>query len=178
MKTLILMRHAESGWADPGMDDHDRPLNQRGRQDAPVMAHWLEARGLRPDRVLCSPARRTRETVELMRDAAPFLPEPELPAALYHAGPGTLLEHLRRLPGGCGSVLLVAHEPGLGALLRTLGGRTTAPERRSAYSHFPTAAIAVLDADIGEWRNLGADRAELVAFAVPRELMENRPPGA
>ncbi len=178
MKTLILMRHAKSGWADPGMDDHDRSLNKRGRSAAPVMAHWLAARGLRPGRVLCSPSRRTRETAALMRDAAPWLPEPELPAALYHAGPGTLLEHLRRLAKDCDSALVIAHEPGLGALLRMLGGRTAAPECRRAYGHFPTAAMAVLEADIGDWRDLGADRVEFVAFAVPRELMENPVPGA
>ena len=94
MKTLILMRHAKAGSADPGMGDHDRSLNKRGRSAAPVMAHWLAARGLRPGRVLCSPSRRTRETAALMRNALPWLPEPEFPAALYHAGPGTLLEHL------------------------------------------------------------------------------------
>jgi phosphohistidine phosphatase len=178
MKTLILMRHAKSSWADPGMDDHDRPLNKRGRSATPVMAHWLAARGLRPDRVLCSPSRRTCETAALMRDAAPWLPESELPAALYHAGPGTLLEHLRRLPGGCDSALVIGHEPGLGALLRMLGGRAAAPECRRAYTHFPTAAMAVLEADIGDWRDVGADRVEFVAFAVPRELMENPAPGA
>ncbi len=178
MKTLIQMRHAKSGWAEPGMDDHDRALNQRGRSAVPVMAHWLAARGLRPAKVLCSPSRRTRETAALMRDAAPRLPEPDLPAALYHAGPGTLLEHLRRLPKGCYSVLVIGHEPGLSTLLRMLGGRAAAPERRRAHGHFPTAAIAVLEADIGDWRDLGADRVEFVAFAVPRELMENSTPGA
>ncbi len=178
MKTLILMRHAKSGWAEPGMDDHDRPLNKRGRSAAPVMAHWLAARGLRPGKVLCSPSRRTCETAELMRDAVPWLPEPELPAALYHAGPGTLLELLRRLPKGCDSVLVIGHEPGLSALLRMLGGRAATPERRRAYVHFPTAAIAMLEAEIGDWRDLGADRVEFVAFAVPRELMKNPAPGA
>jgi phosphohistidine phosphatase len=173
MKTLILMRHAKAGWAEPGMDDHDRALNQRGRSAVPVMAHWLAARGLRPAKVLCSPSRRTRETAALMRDAVPWLPQPELPAALYHAGPGTLLEHLRRLARGCDSALVIAHEPGLGALLRMFGGRAAAPERRRAYSHFPTAAMAVLEADIGDWRDFGADRVAFVAFAVPRELMEN-----
>ncbi len=172
MKTLILMRHAKAGWAGPGMDDHDRALNKRGRSATPVMARWLEARGLRPGTVLCSPSRRTCETVELMRDAAPGLPEPELPAALYHAGPGSLLEHLRRLPMVCDSVLVIGHEPGLSTLLRMLGGRTAAPECRRAYGNFPTAAIAVLEAGIGDWRDLGADTAEFVAFAVPRELME------
>ena len=178
MKTLILMRHAKSSWADPGIDDRDRPLNKRGRSAAPVMARWLEMRGLRPGRVLCSSSRRTRETAALMRETVPWLPEPEVSGALYHAGPGTLLEHLRRLPGGCDSVLVIGHEPGLGALLRMLGGRTAAPECRRAYGHFPTAAMAVLEADIGDWRDLGADRVEFVAFAVPRELMENSPPGA
>ncbi len=172
MKTLILMRHAKAGWASPGMDDHDRALNKRGRSAATVMARWLEARGLRPGKVLCSPSRRTCETAELMRDAVPWLPEPELPAALYHAGPGTLLEHLRRLPKGGDSVLVIGHEPGLSALLRMLGGRAAAPECRRAYGHFPTAAIAVLEADIGDWRDFGADRVEFTAFAVPRELME------
>ena len=170
MKTLILMRHAKSDWAGPGMDDHDRALNKRGRSAAPVMAHWLAARGLRPGKMLCSPSRRTRETAALMHDAMPWLPEPDLPAALYHAGPGTILEHLRRLANGCDCALVIAHEPGLGALLRMLGGR--------ACNHFPTAAIAVLEADIGDWRDLGADRVAFVAFAVPRELMEHPPPGA
>ncbi len=113
-----------------------------------------------------------------MRDAVPWLPEPELPAALYHAGPGTLLEHLRRLPKGCDSVLVIGHEPGLSALLRMLGSRAAAPECRRAHVHFPTAAIAVLEADIRDWRDLGADRVKFVAFAAPRELMENRAPGA
>ena len=178
MKTLILMRHAKAGWAGPGMADHDRALNRRGRSDAPVMAHWLAARGLRPGTVLCSPSRRSRETAALMRDELPWLPEPDLPEALYHAGPGTLLEHLRGLPGGCDSALVIAHEPGLGALLRMLDGGAAAPGRGNAGGHFPTAAIAVLEAGIGGWRGLGADRAELVAFAAPRELMEKPAPGA
>jgi len=178
MKTLILMRHAKSSWAVPGMDDHDRALNKSGRSAVPVMARWLETRGLRPGTVLCSPSRRTCETTELMRDAVPWLPKPDLPAALYHAGPGTLLEHLRRLAKGCDSALVIGHAPGLGALLRMLGGRTAAPECRRAYGNFPTAAMAVLEADIGDWRDLGSDRVEFVAFAVPRELMENPVPGA
>ncbi len=175
MKTLSLMRHAKAGWAEPEMDDHDRLLNRRGRSAAPVMAQWLAARGLRPGKVLCSPSRRTRETAALMRDALTGLPEPELPAALYHAGPGMLLEHLRRLEKGCDSALLIAHEPGLGALLRMLCAGTAAPEYRRACNHFPTAAIAVLEADIAVWRDLGADRVAFVAFAAPRDLMENPP---
>ena len=75
-------------------------------------------------------------------------------------------------------MLLIAHEPGLGALLRMLGGSATAPVSPHAHGHFPSAAMAVLDADVDDWRNLGADRVKLVAFSTPRELIEKRPPGA
>ena len=177
MKTLILMRHAKAGWAEPATDDHERRLSARGRSAAPVMARWLEAQALRPDRALCSSARRTRETAELMREAVPSLPEPEASEALYHAGPGAIMGHLRRLPEICDCALLIGHEPGLGGLLRMLGGRA-GPEFRRACDHFPTAAMAVLGADIGDWVDIGAERVKFVDFKTPRELMENQPPGA
>ena len=172
MKTLILMRHAKSGWADPRMGDHDRRLNKRGRAAAAVMARWLETRGLRPDRVLCSSARRTCETAALMREAVPSLPEPEAWGALYHATPGALRQHLTRLPEGCGCALIIGHEPGLSSFLQQLGGRRAVPDCERAYSHFPTAAMAVLEADIGEWPEFGTNTAEFVAFDAPRELLE------
>lgn len=172
MKTLILMRHAKSGWAEKGMGDHDRRLDESGRLAAPVMAHWLDRQGYRPDHVLCSSALRTRETVELMREAVPSLPRPEVLETLYHAGPGSLKQHLALLPGTCDCALLVGHEPGLSTFLRTFGGRNTPPECRRAYDHLPPAAMAVLEADIGGWGELGSDRTEFVAFVTPRELME------
>lgn len=177
MKTLILMRHAEAGWAEPEMDDHERSLTERGRSAAPVMARWLEAQALRPDRVLCSSALRTRETAALMGNAVPALPEPEASEALYHAGPGIIMDHLRRLPATCGSALLIGHEPGLGSLLGMLGGHTGNALSR-AYANFPTAAVAVLEADIDDWVGIGAERVRFVAFMTPRELFENQAPGA
>jgi phosphohistidine phosphatase len=170
MKTLILMRHAEADWAEPGMDDHDRMLSARGRSAAPVMAQWLEMQTLRPDRMLCSPARRTVETATLMRDAVPSLPEPGVAEALYHAGPGSIMDHLRRLPGTCDTVLLIGHEPGLGSLLRQLGGRA-GPKPRHTHDHFPPAALAVLEADIEYWVGMGAENARFVAFKTPRKLI-------
>lgn len=172
----MLMRHAESGWAEPVMDDHDRRLSEDGRQDAPVMARWLEAKALRPDRVLCSSALRTRETAALMRKAVPSLPEPDISEALYHAGPGLIMDHVRRLPATCNNVLLIGHEPGLGGLLRILGG-PAGSRLRTADSHFPTAAIAVLQADIDDWAGISAESVRSVAFKTPRELIGNQTPG-
>lgn len=170
MKTLILMRHGKSSWQDRTLDDHDRPLKKRGRTAAPAMARWLEAEGLCPDVVLCSSARRTRETFERMREVSPALPEPELSAALYEAAPAALLERVKALPGTCGVALLIGHQPGLGELLRLLSGRVRRPEDRRAFEKFPTAAAAVLEADVAAWPDLAPGSAELAAFAAPREL--------
>lgn len=168
MKTVILMRHAKSGRKNRDVDDHDRPLKKRGRKAAPVMARWLEAQGPAPGIVLCSSSRRTRETVERMRDATPGLPEPEIRPSLYEAGPAALLDELKSLPDDRDSALLVGHQPGLGELLDLLVREVRDAEDRRAFEKFPTAAIAILRADVASWRELGPDSAELTAFAVPR----------
>lgn len=170
MKTLILMRHGKSSWKSRSHDDHDRPLKKRGRNAAPAMARWLDAQGLRPDTVLCSSARRTRETFECMRQAVPALPEPAISAAIYEAPPAVLLEQVRALPASCGTALLIGHQPGLGDLLRLLTGRVRRPEDRRVFEKFPTAAAAVLEANIDAWSALAPGAAELAAFATPREL--------
>lgn len=172
MKTVILMRHAKSSWSDPGLDDHDRPLNKRGRKSAPVMAKWLKEQGLLPDRILCSSSRRTQETVERMREEVPSLPEAEITEALYHASPDVILEQLQQLPGDCTRALVLGHEPTMSSALLLLDSSATSPGLYRAYEHYPTAAIAVLEADVADWRELKAGRAKFTSFAVPRELMD------
>lgn len=174
MKTLILMRHAKSSWKDRTLDDRDRPLARRGREAAPLMARWLGAQGLLPDTVLCSPSRRTRETLELMRAAVPTIPAPQIRTGLYEAMPAALLGELRRLPKSCARVVVLGHQPGLGELLRLLVHRVRNPQDRRAFEKFPTAAIAVLEAEISRWADLGPAMAELSAFAAPRELKADR----
>jgi len=162
MKTLILMRHAESDMANPGMDDHERRVSQNGWSAAVVMARWLNAQKLIPEKVLCSTSRRTRGTAAIMHEAVPSLPEPDLSRALYQAGTSTLMEHLRDLPNECDSVLVINHEPGLGSLVRILGGKIR--------SFFPTAALAVFDVDIDDWSDLGKETASFVTFVAPSDL--------
>jgi len=165
------MRHAKSSWSEPGRDDHDRPLSKRGRKAAPVMAKWLAKLGALPDRILCSTSRRTRETVARMRKAVPALPEPELNGDLYLAEPETILRQFQELPRDCQCVLVIGHQPEMGQALRLLDPGAGAPELSRAYGHFPTAAVAILEADVAEWRGVGAGSASFIAFAVPRELM-------
>ncbi len=163
MKMLILMRHAKSSWATPGMSDHDRPLNDRGRRAAPVMARWLAGRGLIPEAILCSSAKRTRQTVRRMRKAVPELPEPVIEPRLYDSGPDVMRACLALLPSSCVSAMIVAHEPGISEMLARLTGCEHGP--------FPTAAIAVLDLDIGAWGEAPWLRARLREMMRPRDLM-------
>ena len=172
MKTVILMRHGKSSWNDKSLDDHDRPLKKRGREAAPLMARWLAERGLQPEVVLCSSSQRTRETLDGMRATTPALPAPHISGRLYEAGPAALLEELKALPGSCDAVLVIAHQPGLGELLRLLAVPVRTPELNRAFEKFPTAAVAVLEADLGGWAELGPEKAELISFATPRELAE------
>lgn len=162
MPRLIVMRHAKSSWDDAGLDDHARPLNGRGRAAAPVMAAWLAARGVRPDRVLCSTAARTRETVALM----PGLPEPVLCPALYHAAPETILALLAAERAQ--TVLVVGHEPGLSALAEVIARPPVIAALAAAFLHFPTAALALFD--VADWSGLGAGRAVFTDFVTPRAL--------
>jgi phosphohistidine phosphatase len=160
MKWLILMRHAHAGWAPDGGGDADRALNREGREAAPAMARWLGARGLRPDAVLCSPALRTRQTVALMRDALPGLPDPMILPTLYLAPAETILAALATLPADVGTALLVGHEPGLTGAAQALAG---AASPRS----FPAAGLAVFEVAVEEWGDVAAGGARIRGWPSP-----------
>ena len=131
MHTLYLLRHAKSSWSDPTLPDEERPLAPRGRRDAKRVAEHLVQLGIEPELVLCSSARRTRETLELIRPALDATTSVALEAELYAATADTLLEHLRAVPDGVASVLLIGHNPGLQdlALLLAVGRRRTLAAR-------------------------------------------------
>lgn len=154
------------------MDDHDRPLNARGRRAAPIIGEWLKHRKYKPDTVLCSSSVRTRQTVEGVRKVMPDLPEAVVEPGLYHASPDLMRVRLRELPADCSTVLLVGHQPGIGALTRMLADGTEKRRCRRAYEHFPTAAAAVLQLELDAWSDLDYHTARFVDFAKPRELTD------
>jgi phosphohistidine phosphatase len=171
MRRLILMRHAKSAWSDPDLDDHDRPLNQRGRLAAPLMGAWLADKGLVPDAVLCSSSLRTRETWDRARATLPGAPEALVMPDLYHADPPHLLEAVQSAPEHAEIVALIGHQPGIGAFTRLLA-RPDAPQASSrAYSKFPTAACALLQFDADNWADIAFGTGDFVGFAIPRELV-------
>jgi phosphohistidine phosphatase len=167
MKRLYLLRHAKSSWKDTSLPDHDRPLAGRGRRAAKAIARHLREQDLEPQLVLCSTARRARETLERIQPALGAATV-ELEHDLYAASADALLERLRRVPDGVASVMLIGHNPGLQDLAldlarspRTVGELAT---------KFPTAALATLEVPASNWHELDHETAEIVAFVRPRDL--------
>ena len=171
MKTILLLRHAKSAWGEPGLPDHDRPLNSRGLKAAERMAEHLVTGAPRPDLILCSTATRTRQTLAALVERVESPASPiALEKGLYLASAETLLKRLRTLPGGLGTVLLIGHNDGLWHLAELLAGHGKASLLSSLRQKFPTAALATLEVDIDDWSKLEPGGATLVAYACPRDL--------
>jgi phosphohistidine phosphatase len=164
---LLLLRHAKSSWADPGIRDHDRPLNDRGRRAATAMGEHLRAQGWLPDVVLCSSARRTCETATLL----------ELPAAaelviehdLYLADADTVLHRIRAVDDRAATVMVIGHNPTMHEVALDLVADGNKRAVRSLGEKYPTGALAVVDIRSG-WRALAPATGHLAAFVTPREL--------
>ncbi|MEO6794620.1 MAG: histidine phosphatase family protein [Mycobacterium sp.] len=163
-RTLILLRHAKSGYPD-GVADHDRPLAPRGIREAGLAGDWLREHLPGIDTVLCSTAIRTRQTFTKLGVDAPV----RYVDQLYEATPGAVLDEINVVAENVATLLVVGHEPTMSQLALGLAGvRGTDPrvEARLA-TKFPTSGIAVLRVD-GGWHGLGLGGAALVDFHVPR----------
>lgn len=156
MKTLALVRHAKSDWGDPGLADHDRPLNERGIADAPRMAERLAASGFAPDVLLSSTAVRARTTAEAF--GRRLQTAVSLRDQLYGAAPAEILREVAAQPQA-DTVLVVAHDPGLSILAGTF-----AP----AIGHMPTCAVAVFRWDVDDWVYIDALPPQDWSFDTPR----------
>lgn len=172
MPTLLVLRHAKSSWAEPGMDDHERPLDARGARDAPRMALHLAHAAPRPARVLCSTAVRARQTLDAVLAALPAPPPPVvLEPELYLAPAARLLARVRRLPPPTEAALLVGHNPGLEDLVRGLAGDGDEASAERLAEGLKTATLAVLRFP-GTWSALEPGGARLEALVRPRDLAE------
>jgi phosphohistidine phosphatase len=167
MKQLFLLRHAKSSWDESELVDHDRPLAPRGRRAAKLIAEHLGREGVTPALVLCSSARRTRETFERVAPALGEGISVQIERGLYAASEQRLLERLRAVEDGVESLMLIGHNPGVEQLALGLAGsgQKLARLRRK----YPTGALATLEFS-GQWGDLRPGRAELMDFVTPKQL--------
>ena len=169
MPRLLLARHAKSSWNDPSLRDHDRPLNNRGRRDAPRIGAALRERDLVPDLVYSSTSARTRETwdgIESELDGSPqveFLPE------LYLASPGSMLAVIQSAPPDVETLMVLSHNPGTQALAVGLVADGPGDAMRAMRLKFPTGAVALIDLPAPRWGDV-RDDGTLLEFLQPRLL--------
>jgi phosphohistidine phosphatase len=164
----MLLRHAKSDW--PDVRDRDRPLAKRGRRDAPRIGRWLHDHGYVPDVVLCSTARRTRQTWGLVAEELAGSPSVRFEPRAYEASALTLLDLIRKLPGRYRAALLIAHNPGLSELAASLAGSPAeAGGAPPAGLRFPTAAAAVFEFE-SDWAGLSPAQTRLTDFTTPADL--------
>jgi phosphohistidine phosphatase len=180
-RKLVLLRHAKSAWPED-VPDHERPLARRGRRDAPNAGRWLRQAGQVPDQVICSTARRARETWQLAQAELGVQPPAVYDRGAYEASVGSLLDLVRRQAPAARTVLVVGHDPALPELALALVAETAnraQGDREATWApataldqmraKFPTAAIAVLEFR-GPWSELTLGRARLISFVTSRSL--------
>ena len=162
MKTLLIMRHAKSSWKNAAQSDHDRPLNSRGKSDAPRMGDALKNLGMIPSVILSQTAERANRTAHLVAESCDFEGEVQLTRNLYHAGVDEYIEALQAVHQNEEVVMVVGHNPGVSELVDFL---TDQPEILT------TANVAIVNLDIETWDRLDFDtEGELTQLLQPRNL--------
>jgi phosphohistidine phosphatase len=166
MKFLYLLRHAKSSWKEPGLEDHDRPLNKRGRNAAKIMAKYLRRSGIKPDVVICSTAIRAKETLDpIVKAIDP--PKVILEWKIYGGTQKDLWEQLWRIPKSARSVLVIGHNPALQHFALELA--KIGKPLPFAGEKFPTCAVARYRFR-GAWKALKPHGAKLMSFVTPKAI--------
>ncbi|MEW5961907.1 MAG: histidine phosphatase family protein [Chloroflexota bacterium] len=168
MKTILLLRHAKSDWGNPSLVDFDRPLAPRGLKDAPRMGAILARAEHTPDLILSSPAKRARQTSELIAEACGYQQPIHWEADFYDDGSDALIAALQRLPQHIERPLLVGHNPVLEETVAGLLGYDANGWSESWPIHIPTAGLVCLEVDLEAWADLEPGDASLHWFLIPK----------
>ena len=162
-KILFLVRHAKSSWKDASLADIDRPLNKRGKRNAPLMAEWLVSQAERPEVILSSPANRALTTARAMAEALGQGPDDVLvDQDIYFTGTHGMLRALERVEDRFQRVMMVGHNPVMTRLLNQLTGGDV--------WNMPTCAIAIIAFDMDSWGLVDCTAGELLAYQTPKLL--------
>lgn len=164
-KTLLLMRHAKSSWKDEDLADEERPLSKRGKKAASFMGSYFREQGFVPDAILCSPARRARDTAERVLKGGKFDCPIDIARELYFEGPDAYLKRIAKTDRRVQLLLAIGHNPDSELLLTRIAG---------VDDTLPTAAAALIEFDTDSWRSLlDARTGRLRALLRPKDLQGN-----
>jgi len=156
---LYLVRHAKSSWADPGMADIDRPLNKRGKRDAPIMGERLAERGVSPDVIVSSPAKRARRTAREFAKMLGYEGEVVIVDVAYGGGPAAIIDVAQSIPERVTSLMVVGHNPDMTDLADSL----------TDYRVDAMPTCAVFGARFGSWTSVGPSSGQFEFFVYPKD---------
>jgi phosphohistidine phosphatase len=162
MKTLYLVRHAKSSWQYSDLDDFERPLNNRGRQNAPLMGDFLKKFKVAPDLILSSPANRAAMTARIIAAKILYpLEKIRYSEAIYEASVNALKHIIHQLDKSIHQAMLVGHNPALNGLANYIGDQPI--------SNIPTCGVCCLELDISSWTNIGQHCGKLKFLEYPKK---------
>jgi phosphohistidine phosphatase len=170
IRIVYLFRHAKSSWEHPRLDDFDRPLAARGIRACEAMGRYIAIGDIHPDRIVCSTAARTKQTLERVLPAIGEQAVVQHYRGLYLAGSQAMLNRLQRTDNEAKSVMLVAHNPGTQSLALRLTGSGNAVDIARLEAKFPTGALAMLIYRGDTWDGLDTGTCELHSFVCPRDI--------
>jgi phosphohistidine phosphatase len=173
MRRLMLLRHAKSDRSSPGAIDRERPLATRGKEAAPRIGAYMVHHGLLPDRVLCSPARRTQDTWALVAATFDKAPPVRFEERLYDASADTILDVVRGTADDVHSLLVIGHNPGLQDLAALLIASGDVDARERLREKLPTAGLVAIDFPYDDWAKLHKRAGRLDRFVTPRSLTDD-----
>lgn len=161
VKKLVIIRHAKSSWDNPLIDDFDRPLNERGKSDAPIMAKRLKDHKLKlsPDLILSSPAKRAKSTAKKFAkvfdiDTKKIIKEPKL----YHASEMVLLKFVKEIPENANVVFIFGHNPGLTFFIEYISDLEL--------DNLPTCGVVAFE--LKDWKRIGKEKAKVLLYDFPK----------
>lgn len=162
MKRLYLIRHAKSSWKDKSLDDFDRPLNKRGKRDAPVMGKQLKQQQVMPDVIISSPARRALKTAKIIAREIDF-PEKQIITdhSVYMADEQQLLTVIQNIDDSFQTAMLFGHNPGFTLFANTLSDYQI--------DNIPTCGVFCVDFEVASWKEVAAQRGAFQFFDYPRK---------
>lgn len=161
MKTIYLLRHAKSSWKDAELSDIDRPLNKRGKENAPFIGKRLKKRKVQPDLIISSPAKRTFRTAVLVAAELGYEEKNiRIEMSLYGANTEEIHRFIQNLDDPLNKVMLVGHNPAFTQAVEHFSG--------TSIGNLPTSGVVRLDFDVKKWQNVKANKGKLVFFESPK----------
>jgi len=163
MKILYLVRHAKSSWRDPSLDDIERPLNKRGKRDAPFMGELLKEKVVNPDVVFSSPAKRASKTAQIIAEQIGYSKKDIIYAEeIYESSSHELVDFIKKIDDKYNSVMVFGHNPGFTMLNNFLS--------KKYIDNIPTCGIVALEFN-SSWKEIEKNSAKMLFFDYPKRYM-------